>query len=33
MNKIKNWISNRIELIGLILFVVGYSMFIVEQEI
>jgi hypothetical protein len=28
MNKIKNWISNRIELIGLILFVVGYSMFI-----
>ena len=25
MNKIKNWISNRIELIGLILFVVGYS--------
>ena len=25
MNKIKNWISNRIEAIGLILFVVGYS--------
>ena len=28
MNKIKNWITNRIEAIGLILFVVGYSMFI-----
>ena len=28
MNKIKNWISNRIEAIGLILFVVGYSMII-----
>ena len=28
MNKIKNWILNRIELIGLILFVVGYSTFI-----
>ena len=25
MNKIKNWITNRIEAIGLILFVVGYS--------
>ena len=28
MNKIKNWITNRIEAIGLILFVVGYSMII-----
>ena len=28
MNKIKNWILNRIEAIGLILFVVGYSMII-----
>ena len=25
MNKIKNWISNRIELIGLILFILGYT--------
>ena len=25
MNNIKNWITNRIEAIGLILFVVGYS--------
>ena len=28
MNKIKNWISNKIEVLGLILFVVGYSMII-----
>jgi hypothetical protein len=28
MNKIKNWISNKIEVLGLVLFVVGYSMII-----